>query len=167
MLTLLPTLSLIFQRLEREAQSWKWQIQWQQHNHSIITHFNLTNKWQDIRQYLFHLKKSRKLHKSLCFFWAIVETKTGDNSSPCNEWDSSHYSCKRSFTLCFCSQLLGGRKDIKAFSQSWQKNTGKCLDPAVLTRSGTGSVRVPFFLSRALCSQELSSERNLAPSRHF
>lgn len=41
-------------------------------------------------------------------------------------------------------QHLGGRKDIKAFSQSWQKNTGKWVDPAVLTKSGAGSARVPI-----------------------
>lgn len=85
----------------------------------------------------------------LFFLGGCRDTNRGDNSSLSSEGDSSHYSCKCSFTLCLRGQHLGGRKDIKAFSQSWQKNTGKWVDPAVLTRSDTGSV--PCFHAELRC----------------
>lgn len=116
-----------------------------------------TNKWQDIRQYLFHLKQSRKPHKSFLFLLrgkttGFGDTNSGDNCS--NYRDGTRRSAlalKDGFSECFHCLCLASRKDIKAFSQSWQKNTGKWADPATLTKSGAGSARMLCFYTELQC----------------
>lgn len=77
------------------------------------------------------------------------DTNREDNCSLCGEW--THRSAIALKDGRLHGQRLGGRKDIKAFSQSWQKNTGKWVDPAVLTKSGAGSARVPCFHAGLQC----------------
>lgn len=130
-------------------------------DHKTITVSLLTPPKQTngkiIRQYLFHLKLSRKRHKSFLFLLrgkttGFRDTNRGDNSSLCGEGTHrSAVALKDGFSQRLHSQHLGGRKDIKAFSQSWQKNTGKWVDPMVLTKSGAGSASVPCFHAELHC----------------
>lgn len=80
------------------------------------------------------------------------DTNRGDNSSLCHEGTQrSAVAVKDNFSEHLHGLRLGGRKDIQAFSQSWQKNTGKWVDPATLTKSGAGSMRVPCFHTELHC----------------
>lgn len=53
-------------------------------------------------------------------------------------------------------QCLGGRKDIKAFSQSWQKNTGKWVDPVVLTKKECRKCESSVLPSTAVMGERLA-----------
>lgn len=80
------------------------------------------------------------------------DTNIGDNSSLYGEARCrSAVALKDGFSQRLHGQHLGGRKDIKAFSQSWQKNTGKWVDPVILTKSSAGSARVPCFHAELQC----------------
>lgn len=47
--------------------------------------------------------------------------------------------------------VLEAGRILKLFSQSWQKNTGKWVDPGFLTKSSAGSARVPCFHTELHC----------------
>lgn len=89
-----------------------------------------------------------------CFFGEAKQQglNRGDKSSLSSEGTHrSAVALEDGFSQRFHGQRLGGRKDIKAFSQSWQKNTGKWVDPVVLTKSRAGSARVPCFHTEPHC----------------
>lgn len=89
----------------------------------------------------------------VCFFGGFGDTNRRDNSSPCLEGTRQFCSCPRRWlfiSLSTACDLAAGRI-LRLFSQSWQKNTGKWVDPATLTKSGAGSTRVPCLSAELHC----------------
>lgn len=146
------TLSLILKRLDCKAENNKLS------DHKAITASLLTPPKQTngkISGSIYSTCNCPGSHMSFSFFWKAKQgdTNRGDNSSLCGEGTHrSAVALEDGFSLRLHGQRLGGRKDIKAFSQSWQKNTGKWADPVVLTKSGAGSARVPCVHAELHCS---------------
>lgn len=89
----------------------------------------------------------------VCFFGGFGDTNRRDNSSPCLEGTRQFRSCPRRWLFISLSTVcdLAAGRILRLFSQSWQKNTGKWVDPATLTKSGAGSARVPCLSAELHC----------------
>lgn len=135
----------ISHRVDCEAQRWQQHPRLPQNNPRPLRRLHLNKQNGEISKWA----QLNKLYRKRRFFTA--DQRSLEMRAEETRVHSVVKETQRvvdGFSQSPVSQRLSHRKDIKAFSQSWQKNTGKWVDPVVLTKGGTGSVRVPGVLFR-------------------